>query len=77
MLAVSFRLRGLATVKDRTPSISSRQPYFQKMPRLLIHETAIHLIDVFRTIAGEVTDKVFARLEALSIPSSSARTRAT
>lgn len=30
-----------------------RQPYFQKMPRFLIHETAIHLIDVFRSLFGE------------------------
>lgn len=30
-----------------------RQPYFQQMPRLLIHETAIHLIDVFRALFGE------------------------
>ncbi|CAN1497387.1 MviM Predicted dehydrogenases and related proteins [Rhabdaerophilaceae bacterium] len=31
-----------------------RQPYFQKMPRFLVHETAIHLIDVFRSLFGEV-----------------------
>lgn len=30
-----------------------RQPYFQKMPRFLIHETAIHLVDVFRYLFGE------------------------
>lgn len=30
-----------------------RQPYFQKMPRFLVHETAIHLIDVFRSLFGE------------------------
>jgi len=30
-----------------------RQPYFQKMPHFLIHETAIHLIDVFRSLFGE------------------------
>lgn len=30
-----------------------RQPYFQKMPRFLIHETAIHLIDVFRSLFGD------------------------
>lgn len=32
-----------------------RQPYFQKMPRFLVHETAIHLIDVFRSLFGEAT----------------------
>lgn len=31
----------------------SRQPYFQKMPRFLVHETAIHWIDVFRYLFGE------------------------
>jgi predicted dehydrogenase len=30
-----------------------RQPYFRQMPRFLIHETAIHLIDVFRSLFGE------------------------
>lgn len=30
-----------------------RQPYFQTMPRFLVHETAIHLIDVFRSLFGE------------------------
>lgn len=40
----------------------NRQPYFQKMERFLVHETAIHLIDVFRFLMGEVT-AVFARLK--------------
>lgn len=31
-----------------------RQPYFQKMPRFWVHETAIHFIDVFRFLFGEV-----------------------
>jgi D-apiose dehydrogenase len=30
-----------------------RQPYFQNMERFLIHETAIHLIDVFRYLFGD------------------------
>ena len=42
-----------------------RQPYFQKMPRLLVHETAIHLIDTFRFLFGEV-DSVFAQLNRLN-----------
>ena len=42
-----------------------RQPYFQTMPRFLIHETAIHLIDTFRYLLGEVTG-VFARLRTLN-----------
>ena len=32
-----------------------RQPYFQQMERLLIHETGVHLIDVFRYLFGEMT----------------------
>ena len=32
-----------------------RQPYFQKMPRFWIHETAIHFVDTFRFLFGEVT----------------------
>ncbi len=31
----------------------SRQPYFQTMPRFLIHETGIHFIDLFRFLFGE------------------------
>lgn len=43
----------------------ARQPYFQNMPRFLIHETAIHWIDTFRFLIGEITG-VFARLERLN-----------
>jgi predicted dehydrogenase len=32
----------------------SRQPYFQKMKRFWVHETAIHFIDTFRFLFGEV-----------------------
>jgi predicted dehydrogenase len=42
-----------------------RQPYFQQMPRFLIHETAIHLIDTFRFLLGEASG-VFARLRRLN-----------
>lgn len=42
-----------------------RQPYFQDMPRFLIHETGIHLVDTFRSLMGEVTG-VFARLRRLN-----------
>ncbi len=42
-----------------------RQPYFQTMPRFLIHETGIHMIDVFRFLLGEVSG-VFARLRRLN-----------
>ncbi|WP_299964137.1 Gfo/Idh/MocA family oxidoreductase [uncultured Roseobacter sp.] len=29
-----------------------RQPYFQKMPQFLVHETAVHWIDTFRYLFG-------------------------
>jgi predicted dehydrogenase len=38
-----------------------RQPYFRDYPRLLIYETGVHFIDVFRALLGEVTT-VFARI---------------
>ena len=43
----------------------SRQPYFQAMERFLVHETAIHLIDTFRYLMGEV-EAVYARLRRLN-----------
>jgi len=42
-----------------------RQPYFQQMPRLLVYETAIHWIDTFRFLMGEVS-AVYARLRKLN-----------
>lgn len=42
-----------------------RQPYFQKMPRFLVHETAIHWIDTFRYLVGE-PNGVFARLKKVN-----------
>ncbi|MEM7565547.1 MAG: Gfo/Idh/MocA family oxidoreductase, partial [Pseudomonadota bacterium] len=42
-----------------------RQPYFQQMPRFLIHETAIHFVDTFRYLMGEVT-AVYAQLNRLN-----------
>ena len=42
-----------------------RQPYFQKMEKFLIHETAIHFIDVFRLLFGEI-ETVFANLSKLN-----------
>ncbi len=43
----------------------SRQPYFRTMPRLLIYETGIHFIDVFRFLGGEI-EGVFADLRRLN-----------
>lgn len=60
---VSFRLR---PGDGQGPSAYlDRQPYFQTMRRFLIHETAIHLIDSFRYLMGEVSG-VFAQLRKLN-----------
>lgn len=42
-----------------------RQPYFQKMERLLIHETAVHFIDTFRYLLGDI-QSVYASLRRLN-----------
>lgn len=42
-----------------------RQPYFREMPRFLVMETAIHFIDVFRFLVGEVA-AVTARLRRVN-----------
>ncbi len=42
-----------------------RQPYFQQMPKFLIHETAIHWVDTFRYLFGEV-HSVYAQLRKLN-----------
>jgi len=59
----SFRLRPGDGQGPR--AYLDRQPYFQTMERLLVHETAIHFIDTFRYLLGEV-DAVFARLARLN-----------
>ena len=42
-----------------------RQPYFQTMPRFLIHETGVHWVDTFRYLFGPITD-VYADLRTLN-----------
>lgn len=42
-----------------------RQPYFQQMKRFLVHETAVHFIDTFRFVLGEVSS-VYADLRRLN-----------
>ena len=61
--SVAFRLRpgdgqGPGAYLDR-------QPYFQTMPRFLVMETAIHWIDTFRFLMGDVTS-VYAQLRRLN-----------
>jgi predicted dehydrogenase len=61
--AVSFRLRPGDGQGPR--AYLERQPYFQDMPRFLVLETAIHLIDCFRYLMGEVS-AVTARLRRIN-----------
>ncbi len=44
---------------------TDRQPYFQQMPQFLVRETAVHFIDTFRYLMGEVR-AVTARLRRLN-----------
>jgi predicted dehydrogenase len=60
---ITFRLR---TGDGQGPrAYLDRQPYFQKMPRFLVHETAVHWIDTFRFLMGEATD-VYADLRRMN-----------
>ncbi len=48
---VTFRLRpGDGQGPD---AYLARQPYFQKMDRFLVHETAVHWVDTFRYLLGD------------------------
>ena len=61
--AIAFRLRpGDGQGPD---AYLARQPYFQKMPRFLIHETAVHFVDTFRYLLGEIV-AVTARLRRIN-----------
>ncbi|MEM9911895.1 MAG: Gfo/Idh/MocA family oxidoreductase [Pseudomonadota bacterium] len=49
-LQATFRLRpGDGQGRD---AYLDRQPYFQEMPRFLVHETAVHWVDTFRFLFG-------------------------
>ena len=61
--AVAFRLRPGDGQGPR--AYLDRQPYFQHMPRFLVVETAIHWIDTFRYLMGEV-EAVTARLRRVN-----------
>lgn len=43
----------------------ARQPYFQGLPRFLVHETAVHWVDTFRYLFGNPT-AVYADLRQLN-----------
>jgi D-apiose dehydrogenase len=60
---ITFRLR---TGDGQGPdAYMDRQPYFQKMPQLLIRETGVHYVDTFRFLMGDVV-AVTARLRQLN-----------
>jgi predicted dehydrogenase len=60
---ITFRLR---TGDGQGPdAYIERQPYFQKMPQLLIRETGVHYVDTFRYLMGDVV-AVTARLRRLN-----------
>ncbi|MDQ2916436.1 MAG: Gfo/Idh/MocA family oxidoreductase [Pseudomonadota bacterium] len=61
--SIAFRLRPGDGQGPR--AYLDRQPYFQQMPRFLVTETAIHWIDTFRFLMGEVA-AVYARLRRIN-----------
>jgi D-apiose dehydrogenase len=61
--SVSFRLR--PGDGQGANAYLDRQAYFQQMPQLLVRETAVHFIDCFRYLMGEVR-AVSARLRKLN-----------
>lgn len=60
---ITFRLRPGDGQGDH--AYLDRQPYFQKQSRFLVNETAVHLVDVFRYLFGEVKS-VWADLRRLN-----------
>lgn len=63
VLQLTFRLRPGDGQGER--AYLDRQPYFQDMPRFLVHETAVHWIDTFRFLLGEPA-RVFADLRRMN-----------
>lgn len=62
-LQASFRLR--PGDGQGPEAYLDRQPYFQKMPKFLIHETGVHWIDTFRYLFGNPT-AVYADLRQIN-----------
>lgn len=63
VLQLTFRLRPGDGQGER--AYLDRQPYFQDMPRFLVHETAVHWVDTFRYLMGE-PQAVFADLRKMN-----------
>ncbi|WP_223420830.1 Gfo/Idh/MocA family protein [Tateyamaria pelophila] len=63
VLNATFRLRPGDGQGPR--AYLDRQPYFQQMPRFLIHETAVHWIDTFRFLFGPA-QAVYADLRRIN-----------
>jgi predicted dehydrogenase len=60
---VTFRLRPGDGQGPR--AYLDRQPYFQQMEKLLIHETGVHYVDTFRYLLGDPT-AVYADLRKMN-----------
>ncbi|MEL6450654.1 MAG: Gfo/Idh/MocA family oxidoreductase [Pseudomonadota bacterium] len=63
VLNATFRLRPGDGQGPR--AYLDRQPYFQQMPRFLIHETAVHWVDTFQYLFGPA-QAVYADLRRLN-----------
>jgi len=63
VIQASFRLRPGDGQGD--DAYLDRQPYFRTMPQLLIHETGVHFVDVFRYLLGNPTH-VYADLRKVN-----------
>jgi D-apiose dehydrogenase len=60
LFSISVRMR----TGDGWPADAylARQPFFRTYPRLLVYETAVHFLDTFRFLGGEI-ESVYARLQ--------------
>jgi predicted dehydrogenase len=57
-----FRMR---TGDGRGAAPYHQQPYFREMPRLLLYETAVHFLDTFRFLGGEL-ESVFCQTNRIN-----------
>jgi predicted dehydrogenase len=64
----SFRVHSdtvIPRADGSVPELLSRQPYTREMPRLILYEWGIHLVDVLRFLFGDVL-RVYARMSRSS-----------